>query len=91
MKTLLLAVSVALVSSAVGCASKPAPAPVAPVAVNAADWTPPDEVQMSLPDQPAMKREAQREEPTGHEKLRPTNFSGGKKGFLVNLPTKRQD
>jgi hypothetical protein len=90
MKTILLALSVALAASTVGCAAKPAPAPVVAPSVNAADWTPPDEVQMTLPDQPAMK-EAKRVEPTGHEQLRPTSFSQGKKGYLVNLPTKHQD
>jgi hypothetical protein len=69
----------------VGCASQPAPQ--TPVTYNAADWTPPEEVVMNLPEAPKASKPAPAS--TGSEHLRPTSYSQGKGGALVNLPTKR--
>lgn len=77
-----------LASSSIACGSAPAAAhagAASPVEVNVADWTPPGEQQMTLPDAPVAAR---REEPVASP-LRPTVYSEGKKGALVTLPTKR--
>lgn len=79
----------ALASSSVACASAQSTqaAPSTPIEVNAADWTPPGEQQMTLPDAPApVARQT-----TSTATMRPTVFSEGKKGQLVTLAVKRSE
>mgnify|MGYP007071136392 CR=1 FL=1 len=87
MKNVILPVLALLACTSVACgSSQPAAvAPATPVAVNEADWTPPGEEQMTLPDAP----QAQARKEAKASALRPTVFSEGKKGALVVLPTKR--
>ena len=87
-KTLLFAIVLGFASSSVACGSTQAAhaSATTPVQVNAADWTPPGEQQMTLPDAPVAV--ARREEASASP-LRPTVFSEGKKGSLVTLATKR--
>ncbi|MFO0664926.1 MAG: hypothetical protein U0174_13300 [Polyangiaceae bacterium] len=88
MKNVALSLLALFAVSTVACggASTATRTAAAPIEVNAADWTPPGEQQMTLPDAPVV---AHHEEAQATSALRPTVFSEGKKGSLVVLPTKR--
>jgi hypothetical protein len=83
MKTyFLLAASTAV---AAGCVHAPA-ATVPPPLYDAADWAPPEEFQLALPERNAPAKPF---EPAPVDRMNPNSVSRGERGALVNLPTKR--